>query len=360
MRVETLQLDDPRWTEVLSRVPHDIYHTPPYVRIDAERIDALGRAVVASDGGRHLFLPYLLRSCDGFFAEVDGSIKDVVSPYGYPGILIDEAGRDAGFVAEAWAAVCRQWSGDGACAAFLRMHPILGHGSQHLFPAGILLESGETVAVDLLQEEEALWLQISEKHRQTIGKCRKLGFGARFVPLASVLDPFLEVYKETMDRVRAQESYYFGREYFAALARMSEVHCCVVEKGTDIAAACILFESQGIVQAHLGGTSGRYFSQSPFHLCIHEAIHWARQRVNRWLHLGGGLGGANDMLLKFKARFSPLRFQFHTARVVLRESLYRSLVERAAAAAGCSCDDLLRSTYFPAYRATPSAAPGES
>jgi len=83
---------------------------------------------------------------------------------------------------------------------------------------------------------------------------------------------------------------------------------------------------------------------------VYQALLDSKKRGNLWLHFGGGVGGCNDQLFKFKASFSPLRFHFHTARIILNEPEYRRLVERAARATDSSPEDLLKSNFFPAYR----------
>jgi CelD/BcsL family acetyltransferase involved in cellulose biosynthesis len=352
MLTRTLTLDDPEWDVALARMPHDVYHTADYVRIDAHRQQAAGEAILISDGERHFFLPYLVRPCKGLFPGAGEGLCDIASPYGYPGLLLNEYGRDPGFAAAAWSAMCEQWRSRGACSAFLRMHPIFGAGFDALLPQDALTDSGETVGADLSLDEDALWRNVAEKHRHTIKRAARHGFAARDASLLDVLDAFIEVYRQTMDRVRAKDSYYFSREYFAALASMRQTHCCIVEKDDEIAAACLLFETCGVVQLHLGGTATAHYSYSPFTMCLYRAMVWASQRGNHRMHFGGGLGGNNDQLFKFKARFGPLRYRFHTARIVLDEQRYNDLVERAALHAGIPVADLQSSTFFPAYRAT--------
>ena len=86
-------------------------------------------------------------------------------------------------------------------------------------------------------------------------KGKRVGVVPRMGPLRADVECVMVIYRETMDRVQAKESYYFGRDYFARLAEMpGHVHCGVVESEGRPAAACIFFECGGIVQAHLGGT----------------------------------------------------------------------------------------------------------
>ena len=114
-----------------------------------------------------------------------------------------------------------------------------------------------------------------------------------------------------------------------------------------VAAAGLFIETDGIVQYHLGGTNEASIGAEASKLLIHAACGWAKARGYRSLHLGGGVGGATDSLLFFKAGFSPVRHPYRTLRVVLDEAEYRRLV--AACDPDLDPDDL--GGYFPAYRA---------
>jgi len=350
MHIQIIGPRDPAWESVLARTPHDVYHTAAYVATEARRLTAEPAAIVVTSGEQQLFLPYLVRVCEEFGPDSGDAVRDIISPYGYPGLLLNEAGRNSEFAQNAWSAVINTWKYAGLCSAFLRMHPILSQGLDQLLPAANLIETGLTVAVDLQQDEQALWMGLGHNHRRTLDRCRKHGFTARFVPFRENLERYRDVYNQTMDRVKAKDTYYFDEAYFHALSEQPNVHCCIVEAGGQLAAACLFFEAHGIVQAHLGGSANEYYRQSPFHLCLYHAILWAKGRGNRWLHLGGGVGGENDPLFAFKAGFSNTRFKYHTARLILDEPRYRELVTVAAAASNSSVDDLLASDFFPAYR----------
>lgn len=84
---------------------------------------------------------------------------------------------------------------------------------------------------------------------------------------------------------------------------------------------------------------------------VRSAAGWAKSRGNRYLHLGGGVGGSNDRLLQFKRGFSELLFPFSTLRLITDEGKYRELTTRRAHAADVSAEDVSSGQFFPAYRA---------
>lgn len=90
--MERLTPDSPRWRSLLDHLPHDIYQMPGYLLVEAARTHTLPEAMVIEDGGRILLAPYLLRSGSDL-GSWDANTLDAVSPYGYPGLLLNEAAR---------------------------------------------------------------------------------------------------------------------------------------------------------------------------------------------------------------------------------------------------------------------------
>ncbi len=90
-----LEIGDPQWPEALRRLRHDFYHLPEYVRLDGEWNRARPMAFLARSGDQELFIPYLMRRCESLLPESIGGeeVYDVVSPYGYPGLLLSDAAR---------------------------------------------------------------------------------------------------------------------------------------------------------------------------------------------------------------------------------------------------------------------------
>ena len=355
MEVVHLGIDDPRWREALGRLRHDFYHLPEYAALESNSHHAQPKAFLATDGERELFIPYLLRPCDDLFPEgiASGKVDDVISPYGYPGFLLSDAARESSeFVREAVQRLAQTLREQGVCSAFFRMNPLLSDGFTSLFPEDFFSPASDTVAMDLTLDETQIWEGTRHGHQWVINKCRKLDFAPRMVPFREHIETFMAVYQETMDRVKARDSYYFGRDYFEKLAGMPEqVHCCFVESAGEVAAACLVFECGGIVQAHLGGTRTKFMKLSPFHLALYHLALWAKSRGNRFFHLGGGVGGSGDRLLEFKRGFSERIFQFYTARLITDGEKYNALTSLRAQSRNVAVEELLKADYFPAYRA---------
>ena len=353
MNIVTLDINHPSWMDTLKQLPHDVYHLPDYVALDAKRTETIPEAFLLQEGDKIFFAPYLLRDCADI-GECGNKTYDVISPYGYPGILMSQGAiANPEFPDFALQKFCHVLQEKGACSAFLRLHPILSENFAKVFQSNPPIENGKTVSIDLSLDEGQIWAKTRRGHQSTINKCIRLGFEAAVVPFAEYIDEFISIYEETMDRVKAKDSYYFSREYFEGLLKLGDkVHLGIVEKDGEIVCVCLFFESCGIVQAHLGGTRTEFLKQSPFNLLLHHMRLWAKARGNRYLHIGGGVGGKKDNLYTFKSGFSKQRHDFYTLRSVVNDRLYNDLLRLRAKAIDKSVEELQQSQFFPAYRAS--------
>lgn len=352
MNAQIIDLQHPLWMQTLAKLRHDVYHLPKYVAAEAQRTQTTPAAVVIFEGDKFFFLPYLLRQCCDIIAESAAQGFDIVSPYGYPGILLSEAAMHTpGFPDLAMQELQKVLKAQGICSAFVRLHPILNQNFTAIFAPDTFIHKGETISVDLTLSEAEIWAHTRKGHQSTINKCKRLGYTARMVPCVEYMDILKAVYVETMNRVSARQLYYFDDDYFNNLLDLGEkIHLCIVEQAQEIAAACLFFEWCGIVQAHLGGTRDQFIEQSPFNLLLDYVRYWAKARGNKFLHLGGGVGGNVDSLYKFKSGFSRQKHEFLTLRLITDAEKYHNLVKLRAQALNIQSEELLEKEFFPAYR----------
>jgi Acetyltransferase (GNAT) domain len=354
MNIQIIDLTDNLWLETLSKLRHDIYHLPDYVYLESLRNKAAAEAILIFEADKIFFLPYLWRQCDGLFAEklATKEVFDVVSPYGYPGIVLSEAAaNDREFVKLAMNQLISALRAKGVCSAFFRLHPILNSGFNDFLSPDICKVNGETVSVNLKLSEAEIWSQTRPEHRTSINKLKRSEMTAKIVPYQEYISEFISIYHETMARVGAGRSYYFDEEYFSHFSKLGEkVHLCIVELEEKVTCSGILTECCGIIQYHLGGTRNEFFKQAPNKLMFDYIRFWAKERGNEVLHLGGGVGGGKDSLYHFKAGFSKQTHIFLTLRLIIDEEKYRHLVELRAKSLNTEVEKVLNTDFFPAYR----------
>lgn len=355
MNVQVIELSNPLWLQTLNQIRHDIYHLPEYVCLEARRTKTIPEAILIVDGEQVFFVPYLLRRCNDLFKQelISEDIFDIVSPYGYPGILLSEAAAsNAEFLELAMKQLISVLSKKKVCSAFFRLHPILNQSlGRQAFFSNISNVNGETVSVNLTLSQAEIWQQTRSEHRTVINRCKRAGFKARIVPYEEYIDEFIILYKQTMERVQAKSMYYFDHKYFAELAKLNKkIHLCVLDLDDKVSCGGLFTECCGIVQYHLGGTKSEFLKSSPSKLMFDYMRFWAKERGNQYFHLGGGVGGAKDSLYNFKAGFSKQTHTFKTLRLIADEKIYRYLVELQAKFLNIATETLLTTDYFPAYR----------
>ena len=238
----------------------------------------------------------------------------MVSPYGYPGLLLSDAARMAPAVRPGGDAPVERNS--PRHGSVFRVLPHASAAQRRLVRAlsgGVLhpgrCDGGHGFDRGRLRE---LWKGIREGHQWTIKKCKRLGFVPRMVSLREHIERVMEIYWLTMDRVQAKESYYFGREYFARLGEMpGQVHCCVVESERSAGGGVYLLR----MRRNRPGTPGRYQVGVPEQISVSPAPLFLRRdgpspEAIVTCTSGGGVGGLNDRLLQFKRGFSQAALSF--------------------------------------------------
>lgn len=347
------------WQKLLDTIPHDFYHLPGYLELESKRYDAIPEAIIIEDDGKIFFLPYLVRECSHILNSNNYQfepIYDVISPYGYSGILVSQAGQNADFINKCLDLIYDYWQKKNICSAFIRLHPILNSYIDASISdrKSIVCKQGDVVTCDLTKDFQDIWKQIRANHRTKINKLSRSGFTAKIGSVDEYLDAFIDIYRETMDRVQAGDDYYFTDDYFKNLSQTlgDRIKICVVEVEGQVIAASLITEFSGIIQYHLGGTRTKFLPKSPATLMFKHIIEWGKQRNNNYLNLGGGLGGRHDSLYHFKSGFSDEFKSFATIKTIVDREKYTQLMNARAESLGISILDIEKTSFFPAYRSS--------
>lgn len=155
---------------------------------------------------------------------------------------------------------------------------------------------------------------------------------------------FTAMYTENMLRLKAKESYFYDEAYFTQLIKGKEENCklIVIYHGDVMICGAVIMCVGDVIRNHLSATANAYINQSPSKLLTDEISVIGRQLGKRYFHLGGGLGGREDSLFKFKSYFSSLFLEDMTWRFISDTFSYNDLVKER--------NDDVRPDYFPLYR----------
>src|SRR5260221_91359 len=300
--------DEEEWNEVLRcTASHDFYHLPKYHRLAERRGEGTAQCYVYRNGDHLIALPLLVRPVSE--SEPD-AWKDATSVYGYCGPVASSARPPEELVVEFREGLRELLAEQRIVSVFSRLHPLFDQRDL-LAGLGAIRPAGQTVSIDLTLSPEAQRAQYSGTYRTRINKLLRNGVTCTLDPEQRQLAEFVEMYHETMRRVNAHDSYFFGADYFAKLSQELDgvLHLFVTKLDDQIIAGGLFTLCNGIVQYHLGATRDAFLRLSPMGLVIDTARSWATEQGARIFHLGGGVGSKEHSLFKFKAGFSDRRHQ---------------------------------------------------
>ncbi|MBK9292036.1 MAG: hypothetical protein IPM52_10490 [Bacteroidetes bacterium] len=333
--------DNPLWPDILKRTEHDLYHLPEYCAIEAWMLGGEAMAWVYENEGIIALIPLISRpveSCERCF--------DLVSPYGYPGVLCSRrlSGDEAenilrAFDEEAVAA--------GYLTTFLRLNPFYNNWvfSRNLTFRQVI--HGNTVSVDLKQPFEVIRKTYSENHRRNLRNGNE-SFYVRTNDYQS-FHAFIEAYNQTMQRKKANPYYFFPETYFTSLRHLLGEKLMYIalhnSQDDDFVGGGLFTLFGNIMQFHLGATTNKGLLGSPSKLMIDTAIQLGIGRKASLLHLGGGLGAStSDGLFRFKKGFGNTLHTFSSLRFIHQPEKYAQLTLRGIDPPESA------SGFFPAYR----------
>lgn len=245
--------DESAWLATLRRCrKYDFHHLPQYHRVAERRGEGKARLFVFEEADCTIALALLLRP----MTDPEGvGCMDATSVYGYGGPVASHEVVPPAVIANFQAALVEALSAWRVVSLFSRLHPLI---DQQTLLAGLgeCPAAGTTISIDLTLPEAEQRARYNKSCRTSLRKLDEMGFVGFHDREKRYLPEFVEVYRETMRRTQAHESYYFGGDYFALLTQElgDSSHLFVALKDGEVAAATLCTLCRGIVQDHLGGT----------------------------------------------------------------------------------------------------------
>ncbi len=291
----------------------DLFRSRPF--LDAEGVT---HSLRLETSRRTALVPLIARRVE------DSDLADAVSPYGYPGAVVEGAG-------EAPDAASIDWSETGLISIFAR---------ERLVGEPWLARPTERSRV--LVHDPALPRRVRSRLAEQIRANERDGWmvevaaGPATTPGARAA--FARAYEQTMRRAGAAERYFFAGEYFDAVLSFERSYLLIARRAGDPGAAAIAATSDGVLHYYLGGTAESARAASPFKNVVAAMLDLGDE-LGLPLNLGGGVV-AGDGLETFKRGFANSELGFHAHELVCDPGEYERLAEGREAGG-----------FFPAYRA---------
>jgi hypothetical protein len=300
------------WQEAWNLLPperRDVYFSPGYVQASEAEGRGAALCAVVTDANRLLLYPFLE-------VPLGDGLKDIETPYGYGGPIVNADGEEPGFLEQAWRGWDRWCAEQGVVGEFTRFHPLIDNhrwASEQMS----LRTDRQTVIMCLDRYPQAVWNEAYfRRHRNMLRKAERAECRFERILVDGQLEWFSRLYAETQERLQAQPETQFGIDYFEALADQLRGHSWlgIVRKGADILAAVMVIEGEKLAHSHLMGDR-RGAIGGATNLVYHGIALDAAGRGLQVLHMGGGRSASeDDPLFKFKASLGPDRgiFQIGT------------------------------------------------
>ena len=340
--------EDQKWDEIVCSMSNfDVYYLSGYVKAFEKNGDGKACLVYIHDNNARLIHVIMKRDISDM-EEFDGLFKedeyyDVVTPYGYGGMLIE--GRDASGLFSEYIDFC---IANNIVCEFDRFNPV-SNNADKVKEFYEIKELGNTVYIDT-SSQETIWQNMSSKNRNMIRKAWKSGMQVYWGRAPWMLDSFMEIYNQTMDRDNADEYYYFNKDFYESILydlKQQAMWFYAVAEEKIIAMSIFLF-TNGRMHYHLSGSLTDYRSMAPTNLILYEAAMWACEQGYECLHLGGGVGASCDSLYRFKKAFNRGDdMLFCIGRKIYLPDMYDKLVQLRS-----ESDEnfQLNVNFFPQYR----------
>jgi len=317
----------------------EFYHQSEYLSYEAQRIGGEPFYFLITGAESEVFvLPLIKRSIP------NTTYFDLTSPYGYCGYL--SSSNDNVFINEAFCSFDNYCRENRIVSSFIRLNPIYNVSMLNETASLEHYIHGKVVTVPLKDDYSDILKNYSSNHKRNIKKLLKQGFTVEEANWDSI-DEFISLYNETMTRLDASGFYFFPIEYYQMLFELGfDLKLLFVKSQNNEIISTALFLSNGeVIQYHLGGTSEQFIKLSPNKLIFDYIIKLYSTTVEtaRWFNLGGGFGGSEDSLFRFKKGFAQSFHRFSTVRMVHLKDQYDNLSKSKIEAAE-------QDNFFPAYR----------
>jgi hypothetical protein len=260
---------------------------------------------------------------------------ELVSPYGFGGIVTAGGPGSSGMVRDEWN---RFLNDNRFVTAYVMQNPC--------FPLPVDCWGGDVEAhhpvylMDLTLSTEQLWEAMCKTHRYELRRWEKNPKGNIVTDRGRLKKAIAVLYPETVKRVGASSVYDFAGKTLDALADARGSLLVGVEDETGIPAVAVFLYTSCVAEYFVNASSpeGRKYTR----VMVWTALKMLKDLGVQRLNMGGGVK-PGDSLDDFKRRFGGRQVCGQVLKKVIRPSRYERLCEKYCRG------DYASAGYFPPY-----------
>lgn len=299
----------------------DIYYTSDYYKLCEQNGDGKAKLFVYKEENNIAIYPFMLNTIKNY--DLDEKYYDIESAYGYGGPVTNSYEKN--FLNNFENSFLEYSSQNNIIAEFIRFHPL--QKNNNIFNKNIeILHNRVIVYLDLTKGVNRIWNEdIKSKNRNMIRKAEKSGL---IVEVSRDYEVFKHIYCKTMNKVEADNYYYFDEKYYQQMKDSNNYILLNVRKENTIIASAIFMKYGKYFHYHLSGSLKEYLKFAPNNLLLWEAIKLSCESGAKWFHFGGGLSDSlDDNLFKFKSNFSKNTADFYIGKRIHNKEFYDYLID---------------------------------
>lgn len=275
----------------------------------------------------------------------DETYYDIITPYGYGGpniVAATDADRLVNEFQEAFSKHCKE---QRIISEFIRFHLLKNKELVNGF-YGEAVFSGMNIVKDL---RHPVLQDCSKSVKRCIKKAEQQGLEVIYDTSGELLNDFLTVYYDTMDRNSAENYYYFDEAFFKRLNHEMKGHYVYVHVllENQVIASGLTFFGTTYSYGFLGGTLRDYLSYNPATVLEVKSMEWLKEKLIDYYILGGGYE-SNDGIYRFKRSFAKTTgdVPFYIGKKIHDPNIYHQLVQQRSKEPNFDPTN----SYFPLYR----------
>lgn len=324
------------WDLWLSSIENfDFYHTYDYHNVFANA-NQKPILFVHEHENTSIGLPFFKRSLsNGYY--------DLASVHGYLGPIgknVSQNFDNAVFYDE----LQNKLREEHIVTVFSKLNPFIPYQAIILKGLGSIETVGELVCFNQVESDEQ---QLKDYNRNTRQVLKKLKSNSSVVKgRKDDISDFIYLYHKSLDRLGAKELFYFDSKYFSALYDSSFFHTEILytidNKSEEIMAGGLIITTNDIAHIELAFTVEKFYKSSPLRLLFDYCRENYKGHGVRFLNLGGGSGGRDGSLMKFKASFSKNYVDFNVWKYIVMPDVYWEMLTKEQRE--------VESGFFPKYR----------
>lgn len=323
------------WDKILKEIAtYDFYHTYDYHQISKNK-DEQPLLIVYKNNAEIIALPFLKREIP------DTKYFDLTSVYGYTGPISKNVAEN--FDNTNFYSVFNDFLIETrVVSVFSRMNPYIEHQDDILKGIGVLDIIGNLVNIDLTLSLEESRAAYRKDTKSRVNKARR-ACSIKAAETKEEINSFIEIYLETMQKLEANDSYFFNNQYFFDFLKCegfeTDILLAIFNETGEVIAGSMFIKTNNIIQYHLSGTKSDFMNIAPSRILLDEMRVKGTELGFDFFNLGGGYQSKEDALFSFKSSFSKDIKQWKAWKYVVNESVYQEL-----------SGEKETSTFFPAYR----------